>query len=202
MFLGNIISEQPIKQNGLFFITDNIENVNRDIPTLIIGWDFSKRIFSGAKLSILNKNIDKNTSWTFTKKEKRIDNEKDLNVFTKNSLKSIENRVKYHYINILTEKCSTVKNLIKKLTSGEVCYIYIHRNSFIYIYCGDVIIGLDLSSIDYLKIDRKKIYKILYRNENKVFFSDDFLSKEIKENIDNNNRIIPYLYAIKNDYRN
>src|ERR1035441_439311 len=86
MYLGNIISEQPVKQNGLFFIINNLENVNREIPTLVIGWDFSKRIFNGSKLSILDKKIDKNISWTFTKKEKRVDYEKDLKFFMKNSL--------------------------------------------------------------------------------------------------------------------
>ena len=202
MFLGNIISEQPVKQNGLFFITDNLENVNREIPTLIIGWDFSKRVFSGTKLSILNKMIDKNTFWTFTKKEKRIDYEKDLKFFMKNSLISAEKRIIYQYVNVLTDKCEIIKNLIKKLTYGEVCYIYIHRNSFIYIHYRDTIIGVDLNSIDFLKVDRKKVYKILYRNGNKVFFSDDFLSKEVKENIGDNNIIIPYLYAIKNDNHN
>ncbi len=197
MFLGNIISEQPVKQNGLFFITNNLENVNREIPTLVIGWDFSKRIFNGSKLSILDKKIDKNISWTFTKKEKRVDYEKDLKFFMKNSLLSAENRFKYQYVNALTEKYETIKKLLKKLTYGEACYIYIHRNSFVYIHYSDVIIGMDLNSTDFLKIDRKKIYKILYRNENKVFFSDDFLSKELKENISDNNRIIPYLYKIK-----
>ena len=197
MFLGNIISEQPVKQNGLFFIINNLENVNREIPTLVIGWDFSKRIFNGSKLSILDKKIDKNISWTFTKKEKRVDYEKDLKFFMKNSLLSAENRFKYQYINVLTDKYGIIKKLLKKLTYGEVCYIYIHRNSFVYIHYSDVIIGIDLNSTDFLKIDRKKIYKILYRNENKVFFSDDFLSKELKENISDNNRIIPYLYKIK-----
>src|ERR1035441_5178423 len=109
MFLGNIISEQPVKQNGLFFITNNLENVNREIPTLVIGWDFSKRIFNGSKLSILDKKIDKNISWTFTKKEKRVDYEKDLKFFMKNSLLSAENRFKYQYVNALTEKYETFK---------------------------------------------------------------------------------------------
>lgn len=200
MYLGNIVSETPIRENKLFNITNNLTNIDREIPTLIVGWDFSKRIFSGTtKLSILDKKIDKNTNWTFTKKEKRIDFEKDISFFMKDSIKSIESRVKYKYINILTANYSEIKKIIKRLISQEVCYIYINKNSFVYAYLGDIIIGIDLNFIDFLSIDRKKIYRLLYSNKNEVFFNEDFLSTEVRENIDNNQKIIPYLFAIEND---
>lgn len=200
MYLGNIVSETPIRENKLFNITNNLTNIDREIPTLIIGWDFSKRIFNGStKLSILDKKIDKNTNWTFTKKEKRVDFEKDMSFFMKDTIKSIENRVKYQYINVLTTNYSEIKKIIKKLTSQDINYIYINKNSFVYAYLGDIIIGLDLNFIDFLSIDRKKIYRLLYSNKNEVFFNDDFLSIEVRENIDNNQKIIPYLFAIEND---
>lgn len=200
MYLGNIVSETPIRENKLFNITNSLTNIDREIPTLIIGWDFSKRIFSGGtKLSILDKKIDKNTNWTFTKKEKRVDFEKDMSFFMKDTIKSIETRVKYQYINVLTASYSEIKKIVKKLSSQDVNYIYINKNSFVYAYLGDVIIGLDLNFIDFLSIDRKKIYRLLYSNKNEVFFNDDFLSIEVRENIDNNQKIIPYLFAIEND---
>jgi hypothetical protein len=201
MFLGNIVSEQPIIQDGLFYNTNTLEDVDINIPTLIIGWDFSKRLFISKKLSILDKNIDKNISWTFSRKEKRIDYEKDLKFFIKNSLIQAEKRVNYKYINVLTQKYTSIKNIVKKLTSNEHCYIYIYKNSFIYAYFSGTIIGLDFNSIDYIQVERKKVYKILYSNGNKVIFNDDFLPSDIRESIDNKQRIIPYLYAIQNDRR-
>ena len=87
MFLGNIVSEVDIKVDGLFFVTNNIENVIKDIPTLIIGWDLTKRLFSEkTKLSILEKQIDKNLFWTFTKKERRIDFEIDFKNFIEKTI--------------------------------------------------------------------------------------------------------------------
>lgn len=197
MFLGNIVSEVNLKPNKLFNIVNNINNIDREIPTLIIGWDFSKRIYSDRKLSILDKNIDNNVNWTFTKKERRVDYDNDIKNFTNICLKNVENKVKYKYINILTNKCTTIKNLIKKVSSNELCYIYIYNNSFIYIYVDNEIIGVDFNSTDYLNIDRKKIYRILYQN-NKLIFNNDFLSIDIKENIFNKQRLVPYLYAIQN----
>lgn len=198
MYLGNIVSETKI-QNNLFNCVDKIEDIDRRIPTLIIGWDFSKRIFIDRKLTILNKKIDDNTSWTFTKREKRIEYEKDLDIFTKKTLKLTEKIVNYTYLNLLTTTYSDIKKVIKIWTSSEVSYIYISNNSFVYSYANDNIIGIDLNIIDFLNINRKKVYKLLFFNGNKVVFSDEFLPKNIKENIDNNYKIIPYLYAIEND---
>lgn len=198
MYLGNIVSEDKLKENKLFNYSNGLNGLDENIPTLIIGWDFSKRLFNDKKLNILEKTISRNINWTFTKREKRIDFEKDLSFFIKNTIKTVEKNVKYYYVNILTLTYTKTKNIIKELISNKVCYIYVNRNSFVYIYTGDKIIGIDLNMIDFLNIDRKKVYKVLFSTGNKVTFSDDFLSKEMRENIENN-KIIPYLYAITND---
>lgn len=198
MYLGNIVSENKI-QNNLFNCVDKIEDIDRRIPTLIIGWDFSKRIVTDKKLTILDKKINSNTSWTFTKREKRIEYEKDFEFFTKKTLKLVEKSVNYSYLNVLTAEYSMIKKMINLWASNEVSYIYICNNSFVYSYTNDDIIGVDLNMIDFLNIDRKKVYKLLFSGGNKVIFSDEFLPKYIKENIDINYKIIPYLYAIEND---
>ena len=110
---------------------------------------------------------------------------------------NVKNEVNYMYINVLTSKYNFIKNLIKKLNSTDVFYIYIYKNSFVYLCSNENIFGFDLNMTDFLDIDRKKIYKILFSNGNKVFFNDDFLDKNIRENIENNNKIIPYLYKIQ-----
>ena len=197
MYLGNIVSEEKIIKNKLFKYSNNLCDIDCNIPTLIIGWEFTKKLFYDKKINILNKKIDKFTFWTFNKKEKRVDFENDLKFFTKNVLKNVKNEVNYMYINVLTSKYNFIKNLIKKLNSTDVFYIYIYKNSFVYLCSNENIFGFDLNMTDFLDIDRKKIYKILFSNGNKVFFNDDFLDKNIRENIENNNKIIPYLYKIQ-----
>ncbi len=197
MYLGNIVSEEKIIKNKLFKYSNNLCDIDCNIPTLIIGWEFTKKLFYDKKINILNKKINKFTFWTFNKKEKRVDFENDLKFFTKNVLKNVKNEVNYMYINVLTSKYNFIKNLIKKLNSTDVFYIYIYKNSFVYLCSNENIFGFDLNMTDFLDIDRKKIYKILFSNGNKVFFNDDFLDKNIRENIENNNKIIPYLYKIQ-----
>lgn len=198
MYLANIVSENYIQENNLLNFVKSLNEIDKRAPTLIIGWGFSKLLFPDRKLNILTKRIEDNISWTFTKRERRIEYEKDMKSFIMNILKNAEKKINYQYLNILTCSIYDIKNLIKNLINSDISYIYIHRNSFIYIYNNGNVIGIDFNMIDYLNIDRKKVYKYLYHGKNIVFFSDNFLNDDIRENI-NNNKIIPYLYLIQDD---
>lgn len=201
MFLGNIVSKLKIECDDLFNVTDDYNNIIEGLPTLIVGWKDVKEIFENKrKISILDKRIDNNLYWTFTKYERRIDYDKDIEFFIKYCIKLIENDIEYEYLNLLTNRYSRVKKLIKYLTSKNVSYIYIYKNSFIYIFSKNKIVGIDFNAIDFLKINRKKVYKILYSNNNKLFFSDDFLTKTTRLII-RQNKIIPYLYFLKHNDR-
>jgi hypothetical protein len=195
MYLGNIVSETPINVDGLFFKTDNINDIIVGIPTLVIGWDFTKRLFSNKyKLSILEKSISKDLFWTFTKKERRVDFEIDFKTFVGKTILTADKVIPYTFVNLMTTNMSEIKFLIQKLVSTDISHIYIKNNSFIYIFNENNVYGIDFNTIDFMNIDRKKVYRILFSNKNEVFFNTDFLSKDIKLNIPtNNNKIIPYL---------
>lgn len=194
MFLGNIVSKSKTDLNKFFYLTDNIKDIKDGIPTLIIGWDFTKSLFSDQKLSILNKNISKSVFWTFSKTERRVDYERDIDNFISLCIKTVEKNLKYQYINILTDPKENIKKIIKNGIKTGSCYIYIYKNSFIYALFNGSVIGIDFNMIDFLNIDRKKIYSRLYKKADEIIFNDNFLPKQIKENIKGNNKIIPYLY--------
>jgi len=199
MHIGNIVSQVDIKADKLFNLIKDINNIEPELPTLIIGWEFVKVIYGDNRPSILEKQISENVYWTFTKKERRVDYEEDIKKFIEICIECIGNKILYEFLNILTCKQSLIKNIIKKLISTDVYSIYIKNNSFIYIFDNNKIIGIDFNAIDFLKIERKKVYRILYSNKNNVFFNEDFLDKEIKINIkQKNNKLIPYLKQIIN----
>jgi len=199
MYIGNIVSQVEVKTNKLFNSVTDINNIIYELPTLIIGWEFVKLIYRDNKPSILDKEITNNLWWTFTKKERRSDFEEDNKWFIEKCIENASNKIPYEFLNILTGSKNNIKELIKKITSTKVYSIYIKNNSFIYIFIDDKIIGIDFNAIDFLKIERKKVYRILYSNNNNVFFNEDFLDKEIKINIKpKNNKLIPYLSNITN----
>lgn len=195
MPIGNIVSKNGGHFNDSLFNTSNDVNISKNgLPTIIIGWELTKELLSQTyKLSILEKKVDANLYWTFSKTEKRVDYDKDISFFIKICLKNTEEHTNYQYINLLIERYNCIKKILKILSSKKQLNIYIKNNSFIYIAKDDDVYGIDMNTIDYLGIDRKKIYKRLYNNNNEITFSDKFLDKEVRENI-NNNKIIPMLY--------
>ena len=76
MNVGNIVTNSKIDIEN-FKVCRNIDNIDRDIPTLIIGWENVKKIY-GEKVSILHKQIDTFTFWTFSPKERKSEYETDL----------------------------------------------------------------------------------------------------------------------------
>ena len=55
MYVGNIISSLKIEEEN-FNICSDLDPINNDLPTLIIGWDNAKE-FIGENISILHKKI-------------------------------------------------------------------------------------------------------------------------------------------------
>ena len=78
-YIANIITKSKINLGSFFNITNDLNNVDKSIPTLIIGWDEVKKIFP--EQNILEKKIDDMLYWTFSKREKRYQYEIDLENF-------------------------------------------------------------------------------------------------------------------------
>lgn len=199
MYIGNIISENKLKFGDLFNNTDNVNDIDKNLPTIIIGREFFKKIFPNENTSIIERRFSNNMVWTFSKRERRIDYEKDISLFMESCVKNINNMLSYHYVNILTIDREKTKKLINFLTFTGKLHIYIHNNSFIYIYdkTNESVIGIDFNFIDYVNIDRKRIYKLLYGKNNELFFDKSFIPDDLLKLTINNNMIIPYLHAIR-----
>lgn len=199
MYIGNIVIETISTKNKfykLFNVVNDINNIIENIPTLIIGWEYTKKICYNDNLSILEKKIDDKCFWTFSRFEKRYDYEIDLKTFLKTCLENTTKNIKYEYINVLTCKRTNIKKIINFLTFNKNTYIYIKNNTFIYILDSEIIYGVDFNLIDYLNIERKKIYRILYSAENKLFFNNDLLDENTKQIIKDKEYLTPYLIKI------
>jgi hypothetical protein len=70
MNVGNIVTNSKKIDFENFKICRKIDNIDRDLPTLIIGWENVKKIY-GERVSILHKRIDTFTFWTFSSKERK-----------------------------------------------------------------------------------------------------------------------------------
>ena len=187
-----------IKENiGIVGIVNSLQEIqDSTLPILIIGYNKAKKKFP--KLSILDKKIDKNIFWTFGKKEKREEYEKDIKSFFQLVINQAITNISYYYVNCYTIKYSKVKKIINIIHNKEKKYIYI-KNNIIYIYYNNYVLGISLEMLDWMDIKRKKIFQLLYQNPNNIIrFSDAFLEIPIKNLLQNKKYVIPYFMSIYN----
>lgn len=168
-----------------------------NIPTLLIG---KKDIVDyGFNISQLNREIDKNLYWTYSKVEKRNEYENDLNIFYKNIFSNLFKRVKYRGIclyKLTYNECKNLLNIIRDEKINKCIYI---KNNHIYLYYNNNVLGISIDEINYMGFNLSKVIdKLVSAKKCEIITSNSFIKNEIKPFIVNKNFIIPYLYTLSN----
>lgn len=196
MYIGNIVTSSKIEDTN-FKVCRKVETIKGGLPTLIVGWDKVKEIY-GDKVSILHKQIDSTTSWTFNPKERKVDYQKDLTKFIFNCYEEIGNDLTYIYVDFIHDSRKKIHKILRKIYSLNNPTIYIHEDRMVYIYEEGLIFGVDLEIVDYLGINKEKV-KTKLRNLSSCLLEDMeiFINyKYIMTKINNKVRFLPYLYDI------
>lgn len=196
--LGRIYTNIKTFKSLQFIELHNIDEYVKDnnIPTLLIGK--KELIAMGYELSVLNRQIDNNLYWTYTKMEKRNIHETDINSFYEIVFKKIYRDIKHTNISIYTMKYSMLRNIINILNAENLykC-IYIKKNH-IYIYYNSNIVSFSLDEIKYIGVDITKVMLLLTKSKNSEIITDDnFIKNEVKPYLKNKEYLTPYLYFIE-----
>lgn len=163
-------------------------------PILIIGLEEAKK--HASSFSILEKQIGENMFWTFGKREKRTDYEKDIEKFQEFVLKCALNEIKYFYLNVLTIKYEKIKKLLRIIRNNDLKIFYVDKK-MIYMFYNDYILGLSVDIIEYLGVRKRKVLDMLHKNENnKVFYNDFQFNYKIKKIIETKKYITPYFLSL------
>lgn len=195
-YIGNIITNNNIEISDFFYVTSDFKSVDISKPTLIIGWDNVKKIYP--EQNILNNEISENIFWTFSKREKRFQYEKDITNFIDKVINDVNNKVNYHFFNYLLASKDRKENFIEYIRNGN-CSIY-YNSRFLYIYNANdsITIGVSLKDLFYIGIniknfiDNLKGYENIICNDMKEIGKDSYFL--IKDNI----KIVAYLNYLKN----
>lgn len=163
-------------------------------PILIIGLEEAKK--HASSFSILEKQLDKNLFWTFGKREKRTDYEKDIEKFQEYVLKCALQDIKYYYLNILTVKYDKIKKLLGIINNSDIKTFYVDKK-MIYMFYQNYVLGLSVDILEYLNIKRKKVLDLIRTNENnKIFYNDFQFTYKIKKIIETKKYITPYFLSL------
>ena len=192
MVLGYIVTDRKLKNiDGFVEQVDDISLTDPTKPILIIGWKNAKK--DPRYSSILDKQLDENTFWTFSKTESRADFEEDLKVFYNYIYNNILNNIIYNNINIFKLKYNKIKKLLNIIKNKN---IYL-SNNILYIPHEGGILGLSLSILEYCHIPREKVLdRIKKLNANIIEDSGKFIFKLSKQ-LGNKKYAIPYFIEEK-----
>lgn len=193
-FIANILTDKKFTGNELYNVVNSKELLIPDIPTLVVGWEFTKSLYPD--VDITDWVIDDNTYWTFGNREKRSVYEDRIEKFKNIAINSVISSVKYKFINILADKQSA-KEFISKVDaeSGITSYYY---NGIVYVYIPSegVVYGISLRDIDYVGNNPKTFLSQLNGKENvKSVTTDGVISPETKFSFNGNNYVMPYILS-------
>lgn len=194
--LGYIVTKNKIESVLPFIqVVSSFRLINeKSKPILIIGLEEAKK--HASSFSILNKKIDENVFWTFGKREKRNDYEKDIERFQEYVLNRALSNIKYYYFNVITNNFEKVKKLLKIIKNTDDKYFYCDKK-MCYMYYNNYVMGVSMDMLDYMGIKRVRVYNFIKKNQkNKVFFNDFNLSYKIKKIIDNKKYVTPYFLSL------
>jgi hypothetical protein len=198
MYIGNIITSSKIEQEN-FKICKTFDEIDENLPTLIIGWSQTKELF-GDDVSILHKKINDKLFWTFSGKERKSEYESDLDFFISYCYNYFGSNIPYVYLDLIYGKHRINYKIIKKILSLKNPITYISPNKMIYIYCDNIIFGIDLNIISLVEGKVEKVINKVKNLENNTLVDSEIFNKcrDFIYKLKNKNRFIPYIYKYGN----
>lgn len=171
-FIGNIVTKNlRLKTDEHFNKCKSIDEAIPSIPTIIVGLESAKETIQD--FSILKKCYnDCMLWWTFTKTERSVDFEKDIENFYNFCIENIINNILYYNINIIKLKYNKIKKIINNIKNKEkIFYYYIENDRFLYVQEAsrpNNVYGFSLSTAAFYGIQPLKIIKLLENGENNI----------------------------------
>ena len=154
--------------------------------TLLVGVDLVKKYFPDFKLKFLDRRINDNVYWTFSKFEKRNVYEEDLESFYNMVYNRIQKDIRYFPVSLLSNGYNYYKRFLNYLSNGSPKVVLVLSKE-IYIYNNRTILGVSVDELDYVGISKGRVLDKLRT----------FSNVRIVENLDTLNGKDKYL---ENDY--
>lgn len=194
MNVGNIVTNSKIEIEN-FKVCDKLETIDKNLPTLIIGWENTKKLL-GENVSILHKQIDNFTYWTFSTKERKSEYEVDLDSFISKCYNSFGEHLPYVYLDLLMGKRMVNFRIIRKILSLKNPITYISDSNMVYIYGENIIFGIDLNIVSLFEEKYEKILNKVKNLENNTLVDLEIFNKckELIFKLKNKDKYIPYIY--------
>ena len=198
MLIGNVVCERYIKIDKNFNLIKSTNEIVEDLPTLIVGLNNAKSFTD--KISYLDRKINTNTFWTFTRLEKRDLFEEDLFYFIKFSYDELLKSAKFKFIDLILSDSDEINKVFNEINISDNVITFSYEN-MVYTYVNDMIYGFDLRQVDYIG-KSKNIFIDKIKDMSDVFLSDEKILIEYKKELSILNdeiKYVPLIYLLRNN---
>lgn len=198
MRIANIVCERDIKIDNKFNLINSIDAIIPGLPTLIVGINNAKSYTKD--ISYLDRRIDDNTFWTFSRLEKRDLFEEDLFYFIQFAYNKLLEHAKFKFIDLILSDSEKINLVFYDIKSNENVITF-HYQNMVYTYVNDTIYGFNLRQVEYIgKSIDKFMTKI--KDISHVFLQDEKILIEYKKELSVFNeeiKYIPFIYSLRNN---
>ena len=188
-YIGNIVvSNLNYKVDKCFNKVKTLDDIDNNLPTLIVGLDNAKSFISDFKI-LKREYLDNNLWWTLSKTEKRIDYDKNISDFYNFCIKRVLDNIRFTNINIFELNFEKIKKILNYVNNSKYKRYYIDNNKYVFLYDTEknkYIYGFSLNTASFFGISKKKIIRIIEKNEKNIRISNFYsIPNTIKRIIDN-----------------
>jgi len=198
MLIGNVVCERELKIDNRFNVVKSNEEINPDLPTLIVGIDNAKSYSDD--ISYLDRRINKNTFWTFTRAEKRDLFEEDLFYFIEFAYNQLIKEIRFDFVDLILCDSIQINSVFKNIESSDESITFHHKN-MVYTYANNEIYGFDLRQVEYIGKSRSKFIDVI-KSFSDVFLQDEKILIEYKKELSvfgDEIKYVPLIYSMRND---
>ena len=197
MKIANIVSKNTIDVSITFNVVEQIDDIIQGLPTLIVGYDYVNKYYPD--FDITNIELETNLYWTFKRTEKRDKFEEDLEWFKNRVYSNLFKGVNYVFVDLIHYSNKLMWKVVRKIYSlkNKVSYA---TDDMIYIYCENLIFGINLRQLKYMCVDIDKIKSKIKLNSNDFLVGNKILIEYKKSvgRLGEQVKYIPFLYSITN----
>lgn len=154
MKIGNIVTKYDFKEDISFNVFKKYDEVDNNLPTLIIGWKDMLKIFPNQP--ILKNKINDNTFWEFSKFEDRTKNSLGVERFIQECYDNKFNSFDLVYIDLISFSLTKIRKIINKIKNSTNIITYYNDNEIL-IFCDNILFCLNVNVLLFLNINIDKL---------------------------------------------
>jgi hypothetical protein len=184
------VSDSPILKYVNFYNSNEIELIDKRLPTMYVGFEYAKTIYND--IDILESKITNKEYWTFSPTESMLHFLNRSREFVKLIPDSLVIDIKYESINPFFTK-EDIREKVEHVL-GESKIVYKHRDSY-FVYSGDTVYGIHGGFMEVFDLPIPEFKsRLLDDKDNRI---NDFFVEVFGYDPHTVQRYIPYLVTLK-----